>query len=40
MNQSFHKNFQRKSVQAVIQENQLLLIVVNTEKEEIEQWIN
>ena len=36
----YDKFFQRKSVQAVIQENQLLLIVVNTEKEEIEQWIN
>lgn len=32
--------FQRKSVQAVINENHLLLIVVNTEKEEIRQWIS
>ncbi len=32
--------FQRKSVQAVINENNLLLIVVNTEKEEIRQWIS
>ena len=36
----YEKFFQRKSVQAVIQENHLLLIVVNTEKEEIQQWIN
>jgi len=36
----YEKFFQRKSVQAVIQENHLLLIVVNTEKEEIKQWIN
>ncbi|MBS9387432.1 MAG: XisH family protein [Dolichospermum sp.] len=36
----YDKFFQRKSVQAVIQENHLLLIVVNTEKEEIQQWIN
>ncbi len=32
--------FQRKSVQAVINENHLLLIVVNTQKEEIRQWIS
>jgi len=31
--------FQRKSVQAVISENHLLLIVVNIQKEEIQQWI-
>ena len=36
----YDKFFQRKSVQAVSQENHLLLIVVNTEKEEIQQWIN
>lgn len=36
----YDKFFQRKSVQAVIHENNLLLIVVNTEKEEIQQWIN
>ncbi len=32
--------FQRKSVQAVINENHLLLIVVNIEKEEVRQWIS
>ena len=32
--------FQRKSVQAVINKNHLLLIIVNTEKEEIRQWIS
>ncbi len=32
--------FQRKSVQAVITQNNLLLMVVDTEKEEIRQWIN
>ena len=36
----YEKFFQRKSVQAVIQKNHLLLIVFNTEKEEIQQWIN
>jgi hypothetical protein len=35
----YYKFFQRKSVQAVINQNQLLLIVVNTDKEEIQQWI-
>ncbi|MEH2044418.1 element excision factor XisH family protein [Nostoc sp.] len=34
-----NKFFQRKSVQAVINQNQLLLIVFNTDKEEIQQWI-
>ncbi|MDF5729133.1 MAG: XisH family protein [Rhizonema sp. PD38] len=32
--------FQRKSVQAVITQNNFLLMVVDTEKEEIRQWIN
>lgn len=32
--------FQRKSVQAVMTQNNLLLMVVDTEKEEIRQWIN
>ncbi|MCL1466556.1 element excision factor XisH family protein [Argonema galeatum] len=32
--------FQRKSVQVVTHQNQLLLIVVEMEKEEIRQWIN
>ena len=32
--------FQRKAVQAVARRNQLLLIVVEIEKEEIIQWIN
>lgn len=36
----YDKFFKRKSVQAVIHENNLLLIVVNTEKEEIQRWIN
>ena len=36
----YDKFFQRQSVQAVIQENHLLLIVVNTKKEEIQKWIN
>jgi hypothetical protein len=36
----YDKFFQRKSVQAVSQENHLLLIVVNTKKEEIQLWIN
>ncbi|MEH1956428.1 XisH family protein [Nostoc sp.] len=35
----YYKFFQRKSVQAVINQNQLLLIVVNTDKQEIQQWI-
>jgi XisH protein len=35
----YYKFFQRKSVQAVINQNQLLLIVVNTDNEEIQQWI-
>lgn len=32
--------FQRKSIQVITKENQLLLIVVEMEKEEILQWIN
>jgi hypothetical protein len=32
--------FQRKSVQAVSNENHLMLIVVDIEKEEIQQWIS
>jgi hypothetical protein len=36
----YDKFFQRQSVQAVIKENHLLLIVVNTKKEEIQKWIN
>jgi hypothetical protein len=36
----YDKFFQRQSVQAVIEENHLLLIVVNTKKEEIQKWIN
>jgi hypothetical protein len=35
----YEEFFQRKSVQAVINQNHLLLIVVDTEKEEIKQWI-
>lgn len=36
----YEEFFQRKSVQAVITQNSLLLMVVDTEKEEIQQWIN
>lgn len=36
----YEKFFQRKSIQAVINDNQLLLIVANIEKEEIMQWIS
>jgi hypothetical protein len=32
--------FQRKSIQAVMNQNNLLLIVVDTKTEEIRQWIN
>jgi hypothetical protein len=32
--------FQRKSIQAVVKLNQVALLVVNTDKEEIVQWIN
>ena len=32
--------FQRKSIQVITKENQLLLMVVEMEKEEIMQWIN
>jgi XisH protein len=32
--------FQRKSIQVITKENQLLLMVVEMEKEEILQWIN
>ncbi|MCF2150998.1 XisH family protein [Desmonostoc muscorum LEGE 12446] len=35
----YYKFFQRKSVQAVINQNQVLLIVVNLDKVEIQQWI-
>lgn len=36
-----HKNFfQRKSIQVITKQNQLLLMVVDMEKEEILQWIN
>jgi hypothetical protein len=36
-----YKNFfQRKSIQVITKENQLLLMVVDMEKEEILQWIN
>jgi hypothetical protein len=36
-----YKNFfQRKSIQVITKENQLLLMVVEMEKEEILQWIN
>ncbi len=36
----YEEFFQRKSVQAVIAQNSLLLMIVDTEKEEIQQWIN
>jgi XisH protein len=32
--------FQRKSIKAVVKLNQLALLVINTEKEEIVQWIS
>jgi hypothetical protein len=32
--------FQRKSIKAVVKLNQLALLVINTEKEEVVQWIN
>ena len=32
--------FQRKSIKAVVQLNKLALVIINTEKEEIVQWIN
>jgi hypothetical protein len=32
--------FQRKSIKTVVQLNQLALVIINTEKEEIVQWIN
>ena len=32
--------FQRKSIKAVVKLNQLALVIINTEKEEIVQWIN
>lgn len=32
--------FQRKSIKAVVKLNQLALLTINTEKEEIVQWIN
>ncbi|HBE21658.1 MAG TPA: XisH protein [Cyanobacteria bacterium UBA11149] len=36
-----HKTFfQRKSIKAVVKLNQLALLVINTEKEEIVEWIN
>jgi hypothetical protein len=36
----YEEFFQRKSVQVVINQNSLLLIIVDTEKEVIKQWIN
>lgn len=36
----YEEFFQRKSVQVVINQNSLLLIVVDIEKEDIKQWIN
>ncbi|MBD2503437.1 XisH family protein [Anabaena azotica] len=35
----YEEFFQRKSIQAVVNQNHLFLIVVDTEKEEIKQWI-
>jgi XisH protein len=35
----YEEFFQRKSIQAVASENQLLLIVIDMKKEEIQQWI-
>jgi hypothetical protein len=35
----YEEFFQRKSIQAVASENQLLLIVIDMKKEEIKQWI-
>ena len=32
--------FQRKSIKAVVQLNKIALVIINTEKEEIVQWIN
>ena len=32
--------FQRKSIKAVVKLNQLALVIINTEKEEVVQWIN
>lgn len=32
--------FQRKSIKAVVKLNQVALLVINTDKEEIVQWIN
>ena len=32
--------FQRKSIKAVVQLNKLALVIINTEKEEVVQWIN
>ncbi|MBO3462776.1 XisH family protein [Aetokthonos hydrillicola Thurmond2011] len=36
----YEKFFQRKSIQAIINHNSLLLIVIDIEKENITQWIN
>jgi len=36
----YHKFFQRISVEVIIKQNQLRLIVFNTDKEEIQQWIS
>lgn len=36
----YEEFFQRKSVKAVIAQNSLLLMIVDTEEEEIKQWIN
>nr|WP_255377667.1 element excision factor XisH family protein [Planktothrix sp. PCC 11201] len=32
--------FQRKSIKAVVKLNQVALLVINTDKEEIVEWIN
>ncbi len=32
--------FQRKSIKAVVKSNQVALLIINTDKEEIVQWIN
>jgi XisH protein len=39
--ESTHENFfTRDSIKEIVQLNQILMIVVNVEKEEILQWIN
>ncbi len=37
---SFRTNLTRDSIKEIVQLNQILMIVVNVEKEEILQWIN